>query len=75
MDGRQLWEDALEMFFCGDKELIEYVQMVVGMASIGRVCMEALIIAFGGGRNGSPLSGIPYPVCLEHTAAVFRRMR
>lgn len=52
MDGKKLWEDALEIFFCGDKELIEYVQMVVGMASIGRVCMEALIIAFGGGRNG-----------------------
>lgn len=52
MEGKELWEDALELFFCGDKELIEYVQMVVGMASIGRVCMEALIIAFGGGRNG-----------------------
>ncbi|MCR4691291.1 MAG: DUF5906 domain-containing protein [Lachnospiraceae bacterium] len=51
-DGKELWEDALNIFFCGDPDLIEYVQMVVGMASIGKVCIEALIIAFGGGRNG-----------------------
>ncbi len=36
-DGMQIWEDALQLFFCGDTELIEYVQMVVGMAAIGKV--------------------------------------
>ena len=50
--GRQLWEDALQLFFCGDRELIEYVQMTVGLAAIGKVYQEALIIAYGEGRNG-----------------------
>lgn len=51
-DGKQLWEDALQLFFCGDQELIEYVQMMVGMAAVGKVYVEALIIAYGEGRNG-----------------------
>lgn len=51
-DGKQLWEDALQLFFCGDQELIEYVQMTVGMAAVGKVYVEALIIAYGEGRNG-----------------------
>ena len=49
---RQLWLDALETFFCGDPELIRYVQLVAGMAAIGQVFIEALIIAYGDGRNG-----------------------
>ena len=51
-DGKQLWEDALQLFFCGDQELIEYVQMTVGMAAVGKVYVEALVIAYGEGRNG-----------------------
>lgn len=51
-DGMQIWEDALQLFFGGDAELIEYVQMVVGMAAIGKVYQEHLIIAYGGGANG-----------------------
>lgn len=51
-DGMQIWEDALQLFFCGDADLINYVQMVVGMAAIGKVYQEHLIIAYGGGANG-----------------------
>ena len=51
-DGEKLWEDALQLFFCGDLELIEYVQETVGLAAIGKVYVEALIIAYGEGRNG-----------------------
>lgn len=51
-DGMQLWLDALELFFCGDQELIDYVQLVVGMAAIGKVYQEHMIIAYGGGANG-----------------------
>ena len=50
--GKQLWLDVLETFFCGDSELIRYVQLVAGMAAIGQVFIEALIIAYGDGRNG-----------------------
>ena len=49
---KKLWLDALELFFCGDQELIEYVQLVVGMAAIGKVYQEFMIIAYGGGANG-----------------------
>ena len=48
----QLWLDALELFYWGDNELIEYVQLVVGMAAIGKVYQEHMIIAYGGGANG-----------------------
>lgn len=51
-EGKELWLDALDTIFCGDKELIEYVQQIVGMAAVGRVYMEALIIAYGEGSNG-----------------------
>lgn len=50
--GSQLWKDALELFFCGDTELIEYAQSVVGMAAVGKVYQEHLIIAYGNGKNG-----------------------
>ena len=50
--GKQLWEDALQIFFCDNQELIEYVQETVGMAAVGKVYVEALIIAYGEGRNG-----------------------
>lgn len=50
--GKQLWQDALDTFFCKDQALINYVQQIVGMASVGKVYVEALIIAYGEGRNG-----------------------
>lgn len=50
--GRQLWLDCLDTIFCGDKTLIDYVQCICGLAAIGKVEVEALIIAYGCGRNG-----------------------
>ncbi len=51
-EGRELWEDALNKTFRKDQELIAYVQEVLGLAAIGKVYVEAMIIAYGGGRNG-----------------------
>lgn len=51
-EGKKLWEESLQKTFCGDQELIDYVQEVVGLAAIGKVYVEALIIAYGEGRNG-----------------------
>lgn len=48
----KLWLDALDVFFQGDEELIDYVQKVTGLATIGKVYEEAMIIAYGDGRNG-----------------------
>ncbi len=50
--GEQIWLDCLDIIFCGNQELIDYVQMICGLAVIGKVYVEALIIAYGGGRNG-----------------------
>lgn len=50
--GKELWLDALDTIFCQDQALIDYVQQIVGMAAVGRVYLESLIIAYGEGRNG-----------------------
>lgn len=51
-EGSDIWKAALRTFFCGDAELESYVQQIVGLAVIGHVYIEALIIAHGDGRNG-----------------------
>ncbi len=50
--GAQIWQEALETFFCNDHELMAYVQEIVGMAAVGKVNAEQMIIAYGGGANG-----------------------
>ena len=50
--GEDIWQSALQTFFCGDRELESYVQQIAGLAAIGHVYIEALIIAHGDGRNG-----------------------
>ena len=50
--GKDLWEEALHAFFCGDSALESYVQQIAGLSIIGHVYIEALIIAHGDGRNG-----------------------
>lgn len=51
-EGKAVWLDALDTIFCKDKTLIRYVQQIVGMAAVGKVYLESLIIAYGEGRNG-----------------------
>ena len=47
-----IWKSALDTFFLGDDTLIDYVQRMVGLSAIGKVYVEALIIAYGEGKNG-----------------------
>lgn len=47
-----IWQEALETFFLGDQELMNYVQEIMGLALVGKVYVEALIIAYGDGSNG-----------------------
>lgn len=51
-NGEDIWNDMLQKTFLGDQELIDYVQAVMGLAVIGHVYVEALIIAYGDGHNG-----------------------
>ena len=50
--GADLWRGTLDTIFQGDRELIGYVQRIVGLAAIGEVYQEAMIIAYGDGSNG-----------------------
>lgn len=50
--GMEIWIDSLNLIFQNNQELIDYVQMICGLAAIGKVYVEALIIAYGDGRNG-----------------------
>ncbi len=55
--GKELWLEALDSFFCGDAELIDYVQQMMGLSILGKVFIEALIIAYGEGSNGKSTFG------------------
>lgn len=51
-EGREIWEKALDAFFTQDRDLIRYAQEISGLMAIGKVYVEALVIAYGDGRNG-----------------------
>lgn len=55
--GKELWLKALSEFFGKDKELKEYVQQMMGLSLLGKVFVEALIIAYGDGGNGKSTFG------------------
>lgn len=46
------WHEVLNVIFCKDQELIDYVQCMVGSQCIGKVIEEGIIIAVGDGKNG-----------------------
>lgn len=50
--GEAIWNTALRKFFTDDEELIAYAQEISGLMAIGKVYVEALVIAYGDGRNG-----------------------
>ena len=47
-----IWLDLLNTIFQGDKSLIDFVQDTIGVAAIGKVYNENIIIAYGNGCNG-----------------------
>lgn len=50
--GKNIWEGFLKEVFDDDRELIDYVQTICGVAVIGKVYIEGIIIAYGDGGNG-----------------------
>lgn len=47
-----MWDEFLNKIFCGDKKLIDYMQVQMGAACVGKVYEENLLIATGCGSNG-----------------------
>ena len=50
--GAEIWKEAVLRTFSNDQQVIDYVQKVVGVGAVGKVFLEALIIAYGEGKNG-----------------------
>lgn len=66
-----MWDDFLNTIFCGDRALIDYVQVYLGAACVGKVYEENLLIANGGGSNGkSTLFGLLYSVLGDYAMSV-----
>ena len=51
-EGADLWRSFLETITCGDNDVADYLQTVAGMAALGKVFTETLLIATGDGGNG-----------------------
>ncbi len=50
--GCEIWEKFISDVTCEDGSTAGFLQLVSGMAAIGKVYHEGVIIAYGGGRNG-----------------------
>lgn len=55
--GKDLWLETLDSFFSCDTELIDYVQQMSALSTLGKVFIEAMIIAYGDGGNGKSTFG------------------
>jgi putative DNA primase/helicase len=47
-----LWEDAMDKWMCGDKSLVEYLQVALGVTLTSDVSLQSLFFCQGGGENG-----------------------
>lgn len=66
-----MFEKFLNQIFCGDADLISYVQMLTGAALVGKVYNENLIIANGSGSNGkSTLFGVLQSLLGSYATAI-----
>lgn len=50
--GAAIWAEFLQTITCGDDSLAGFLQLVAGMAAIGHVYHEGIVVANGSGRNG-----------------------
>ena len=51
-EGSETWREFLTQIACGDEAVAEFLQQFAGMAAIGKVYEERLVIAVGSGGNG-----------------------
>ena len=51
-DGMKIWNGFVQQISCGNEEITYFLKQVAGMAAIGKVYEERLIIAVGSGGNG-----------------------
>ncbi|MFP7447172.1 phage/plasmid primase, P4 family, partial [Bacillus infantis] len=46
------WKSFLEQIFQGDKELVEYMQRLIGYSLTGEITEQIMVFLIGGGSNG-----------------------
>lgn len=51
-EGIATWSQFLEQISCSDDAVVDFLQQFAGMAAIGKVYEERLVIAIGSGGNG-----------------------
>lgn len=51
-NGCELWQAFLSTISQGNEELMDFLQQIAGMAAVGKVFEENLIVALGNGKNG-----------------------
>lgn len=51
-EGSALWSTFIDQISCGNNDIKDFLQQFAGMAAIGKVYEERLIIALGSGGNG-----------------------
>ena len=51
-ESSEIWNTFLLQIACGDETVAEFLQQIAGMAAIGKVYEERLVIAVGSGGNG-----------------------
>ena len=68
---RDMWESFLDLITCGDTDLQRYLQIIAGMALVGEVYEESLVMCVGNGSNGkSTLFQIWMEVMGDYAGAV-----
>ena len=51
-ENAEIWSNFLNQIACGDEAIADFLQQFAGMAAIGKVYEERLVIALGSGGNG-----------------------
>ena len=52
LEGAETWQEFLNLVTGGDESIMGFLQLVAGMAAVGTVYHEGIILAYGGGGNG-----------------------
>jgi len=69
--GKAKWEDFIDHITGGDEDFAEYLQTLAGMAAVGKVYEEGLVISYGKGGNGkSTFFGVLKSVFGDYAKAI-----
>jgi P4 family phage/plasmid primase-like protien len=69
--GKAKWENFVDYITGGDEDFAEYLQTLAGMAAVGKVYEEGLVISYGKGGNGkSTFFGVLKAVFGDYAKAI-----